>query len=373
MTPAPSTSVGSRGLRVVFTVLGEGRGHMTQALALAHHLRAAGHEVVGVFVGGSAFRPVPAYFSEAMGCEVVRHEAAMLGLDPHRRGISPWATARSNAGRLGVMVRDGVRLSHQIRSLRPDVIVNFYDLVAGLTGGLLLHDIPQLAIAHNYLLDHPDAGTRLTGGRGPAGLRLLSRANSVGARRTLVLSFDRLEPWGPYHPVPPLLREGPALEQVRDDGFLLAYVLNPGYAAELARWHASRGDLEVHCFVEGGEAGPELAAGFHAHDLDGEAFLEHLARCRAYVGTAGFESLCEAFKLGKPMLAIPVEGHIEQTFNAADAARVGAARAGCWSDLDDFWRAPQRPDSDAVEAFRSWLAEAGPRIVSHVEEVARQG
>lgn len=356
---------------------------MTQALALAGMLREAGHELVGVFLGSSAFRPVPAYFTEAIRCPVVRHDAAMLGLDGDRRGVGGWATARSNTLRLTSMVRDGLRLASQIRDLQPDLVVNFYDLVAGLAGGLVLHDIPQIAIAHNYLIDHPQAGGLVSAGRGRAGLRLLSRANTLGARHTLALSFDRLPEWGRCRPVPPLLREGPALEQVRDDGFLLAYVLNPGYALELARWQATRGDVEVHCFVEGGAAalagagaGARVgvgAAGFHPHDLDGESFLDHLARCRAYVGTAGFESLCEAFKLGKPMLAIPVEGHVEQRFNAADAARVGAARPGSWTDLDAFWQAPQPPGARAVETFRAWLAEAKPRIIAELERVAQGG
>ena len=38
-------------MRVLFTVQGEGRGHLTQALAVYRSLSRQGHELVGVVVG----------------------------------------------------------------------------------------------------------------------------------------------------------------------------------------------------------------------------------------------------------------------------------------------------------------------------------
>ena len=76
------------------------------------------------------------------------------------------------------------------------------------------------------------------------------------------------------------------------------------------------------------------------------------------MGTAGFESTCEAFFLSKPVLTVPVEGQYEQSFNALDAQRVGAARAGTYADLDDFWHDLPRPDPDSVARFRGWVGSA---------------
>lgn len=42
-----------------------------------------------------------------------------------------------------------------------------------------------------------------------------------------------------------------------------------------------------------------------------------MAGCKAYASTAGFESVCEAMYLGKPILMVPA--HIEQDCNAYDA------------------------------------------------------
>ncbi len=115
----------------------------------------------------------------------------------------------------------------------------------------------------------------------------------------------------------------------------------------------------------GGEDG-----GFHAHDLDAQAFLRHLAGCRAYVGSAGFESICEAHYLGKPVLAVPTAGHFEQELNAWDAERCGAARAGSYDDLDDFWSSPVPPTASKVETFRRWVRRAPELFVSKIEQTA---
>jgi hypothetical protein len=40
--------------------------------------------------------------------------------------------------------------------------------------------------------------------------------------------------------------------------------------------------------------------------------------------TAGFESVCEAMLLGKPVLMVPVSGQYEQACNAIDASLAGA-------------------------------------------------
>ena len=159
-----------------------------------------------------------------------------------------------------------------------------------------------------------------------------------------------------------------------DGGYLLAYALNEGYAREVAAWQARHPDVTVHCYVLGGGAGLGLPErpGLHLHDLDDDRFLRHLAGCRAYVGTAGFEAICEAFYLGKPVLAVPVERHYEQDFNAADVRRTGMARTGTFHDLDDFWRALPVPSASRVAAFRAWVARAPEIVVAAVEEAARR-
>jgi uncharacterized protein (TIGR00661 family) len=172
---------------------------------------------------------------------------------------------------------------------------------------------------------------------------------------------------------PPLLR--PEIEDVapRDEGYLLAYALNSGYGDLLAEWQRRRPEVTVHCYVDGGRDAlrEDPGEGFHAHALSAEAFLRRLANCRAYVGSAGFESVCEAFYLGKPALLVPTEGQLEQTLNAWDARRAGAAVWGSYADLDAFWDRPVVPQEGPVREFRDWVRTAPDVLVGAVERAAR--
>ena len=362
----------ARRLRVAFVVQGEGRGHLTQAMALAAHLRDAGHELTQVLVGRSPERPLPSYFVTRIDAPVRGFRAPMMATDRARRAMSVGRTAASVAVRLPAFATSVLTLRRLLTSVEADVVVNFYDLLTGLSRTLRVRPLPAVCIAHNYWAAHARS-PRPEGRLGRWGLRGLNAASTLRATEVLALSFDEAPPDGRVTVVPPLLR--PMLREVAptDGDYLLAYALNPGYGGDLVRWHRSRPEVRVRCFIEGGPAAVtephEPALTFH--DLDDRAFLEALAGCRAYVGSAGFESVCEAFFLGKPTLAVPTEGHYEQRLNALDAERVGAARAGSYRDLDGFWSDPPRPPPEARERFRSWVERGPELVVAAVERAAR--
>ena len=60
------------------------------------------------------------------------------------------------------------------------------------------------------------------------------------------------------------------------------------------------------------------------HSLQDTLFIKLLASCSGVVTTAGFESVCEAMFLSKPVMMVPVERHYEQYCNAVDAQKSGA-------------------------------------------------
>lgn len=57
-------------MKVMFVIQGEGRGHLTQALALKEMLQHNGHEVVDVMVGKSKSREIPRFFQDKIGLPV---------------------------------------------------------------------------------------------------------------------------------------------------------------------------------------------------------------------------------------------------------------------------------------------------------------
>jgi len=346
---------------------------MTQALALGAFLRDAGHEVVRVLVGSSPHRTIPSYFREGMQAPIVEFEAPTQVADLDRRALSVGRTMADALRRSPKFVRAMIQIAE--RTSDVDVVVNLLDLLGGLSRRLFPVEAPSLAVAHNYLFLHPE----LANAPGPEHVRRLvmayTRATATGTERKLALAFADLpnRPEIGLEVVPPLLRPDMDDLQVADGDYLLAYALNPGYGMQLARWQQGTDNAVVHCYVEGGSSSLDGETGddFHVHDLDADAFLRHLAGCRAFVGSAGFEALCEAHYLGKPVLAVPTDGQFEQTLNAWDAERAGVARAGGYDQLDDFWHKAEPPGQPEVEVFRRWVRSAPGVLVDAVERTSR--
>ncbi len=358
-------------MRVLFLVQGEGRGHLTQALALAPMLRRAGHEIAAVIVGASPARTVPPFFVDEIGAPVERVDEPGFGF---RAGGVDWGrTLLGNAGRLGAFRAALRALDAAVDRYRPDVVVNFYTLLGGLAGRRRSRTVcPTVCIGHQYAFHHPVYPF-------PAGhhtARSLARAWTdatvpPGARR-LALSFYDAPPVEARNLriVPPLLRDSLARHSVTDDGSLLVYLLHADYAPRVEAWAARHPETRLHVFWDRADAPVALDRGPNLtfHRLDGAHFLRRMAACHALVCTAGFESVCEAMYLGKPALMVPVGGHFEQACNARDAAALGAGLHRRDFDIDALLAtaATHVP----VPGFRAWADRAEEVIVGEIERAA---
>lgn len=353
-------------MRFLFIVQGEGRGHLTQALSLAAMLRRHGHEITGVLVGRSPQRTLPDFFRARIGAPVVEFEAPRFAFDRSNRSVSMLRTLLGNLrpGSLARFRRSARIIREQIAAQHPDRIVNFYELLSSLTVRLYGIRIPMTGIAHQFLLGHrayPYA--RNTGVEGFL-LRLHARMTACGCAQLLGLSFRPMDDDTHRHirVVPPLLRRDALSGSVSDEGFVLGYMVNNGFAAELRQWCAGHPQWSVHLFWDRFGAPQTLPAegGLVFHRLDDAEFLDRMHRCRGYVTTAGFESVCEAMYLGKPMMLIPA--HIEQRINAADAAAAGAGIVAGRFDLGRFtdYLGHRHPP---VAGFREWVDSAEERFI----------
>lgn len=66
----------------------------------------------------------------------------------------------------------------------------------------------------------------------------------------------------------------------------------------------------------------EIHENLFFHKLSDTKFLQYMAGCNGLISSAGFESICEAFYLDKPVLMVPVKGHFEQLSNGHDAQKM---------------------------------------------------
>jgi len=88
------------------------------------------------------------------------------------------------------------------------------------------------------------------------------------------------------------------------------------------------------------------------------------------VCTAGFESVSEAAWLGKPLLLVPVENHVEQQVNAIDAQQFGVGLADQSFNLD---RLAELPERLPTEKFHAWMACGSRKFFQAVDQAMRNG
>ena len=172
--------------------------------------------------------------------------------------------------------------------------------------------------------------------------------------------------------VPPLLRpEVLAYRQspeFRDGDYILGYMLNAGFAEEVMDWHNAHPDIPLHFFWDNAAAAPvkEIDRNLSFYYLNDKEFLRQMAGCRAYASTAGFESICEAMYLGKPLMMVP--SHIEQKCNAYDATKYNAAVESERFDLSVLMDFAEK-DFKRDEGFPEWALSAEEVFLREMENI----
>lgn len=364
----------ARTLRVAFVVQGEGRGHLSQALALAQMLKKWKYELVAVYVGRSRLRSLPSYFTSKIGVPIEEFSSPNFTPDKNNQGIKVVESLTKGALNLPKYLRISRKLVKDLQSHKPDLVINFYDPLVGLSQIFWKLKVPLLSIGHQYMIYHPDFEMPSKPRFDRAGLKTLTFISQIGTDLRLALSFYPKETSQKrLAVVPPLLRNEITRLAVSDEGHVLIYVLNSGYADEIMEWHKRNSDTVVHCFWDNYEKPnpykPHPNLWFH--HLDDVLFLEKMASCKVLLTTSGFESVCEAMYLTKPVAMVPVKGHYEQKVNSYDALE---AKAGIRNDqfnldtlfekLSMFQRSPEQ-----LESTQNWFRTSEVKIKESIEQL----
>ena len=325
-------------MKFIFIVQGEGRGHMTQAISLYQILASEGHEVSHVIVGKSKRRKLPEFFVKNIKAPISQFESPNFVTDRNSKSVSVTKTLFINLWRLPIYLKSVSAIDRIMSSEKPAVVVNFYDFLGGLYFLLKRSDITHMALAHQFLLNHSQF--EFPKGRVYDRISLLmgNRLAGYRAKKKLCLSFQAMddEPDKRLTVVPPLLREEIKNQPISKDDFFLVYMVNHGYSEQVRTFHKNHPEIPIHCFWDKKDAPKELKEGENLtfHQLDDKKFIQYMSSCRGYLTTAGFESVCEAMYLGKPVLMVPVKGHYEQSCNALDARKAGAGISSNNFDLE---------------------------------------
>ena len=355
-------------MKVLFIIQGEGRGHLTQAITLQGILRRHGHEVVEVLVGESKQRRLPGFFNRNIKAPVKRFRSPNFLPSAGNKRANLLKTVCYNLCHLPAYIRSIRYIHSRIRQSEADLVINFYELLTGLTYLFCRPSVPQVCIGHQYLFLHHDFEFPAHHGFSLMMLRFFTRLTCIGARDKLALSFRRMRDdlSAGVRVVPPLLRSEVLLTQSEAGDYIHGYLLNAGFAEEVRSWHERHPEVPMHFFWDKSAEGEVCRVDdtLTFHPIDDVEFLRYMSGCRVYATTAGFESVCEAMYLGKPLLMVPA--HIEQLCNAHDASRCGA---GIFSDSFDMDRLLQFARTyQPNDEFRQWVRSCEWCIIQCLEE-----
>lgn len=355
-------------MKFLFIVQGEGRGHLTQALTLEERLRDAGHEVTDVLVGKSRYRRLPDFFCRRMKAKISQFESPNFLPTPANRKNNITSSVVYNLLRLPVFIRSMLFLRRKIRESEADVVVNFYELLTGLTYLVFRPQTRQVCIGHQYLFLHKDFRFPRKNFIEIALLKMFTRLTAIGADRKLALSFTRMadDERSGIDVVPPLLRREVMSLRPSQGDYVLGYMVNSGFASQVDQWHKMHMNIRLRFFWDkkGETEAKRVDDSLTFYPLDDRNFLLQMAGCKAYASTAGFESICEAMYLGKPVLMVPA--HIEQECNAYDAMMAGAGVVADDFKLDGLVDFAQRYTPNAKFTF--WANNTGI-IISRLTSV----
>ena len=308
--------------RVLFIVQGEGRGHLSQSVALKEYLEEAGHSLEAVYAGSRPSGEIPAWYRDIFKEKLISFSSPWFLRTPNKRGIYVGRTILYNLTRSLVYIKESRRIRSKISHLQPDVVINFYDIVGAMAMRKLPSGIRRIGIGHHFFL-HLD-GYRCGGGMffHKALLKIHTKIVMKSCDRVLALSFRERNGRGKIRVVPPLVRKQ-FRESVHKGGMnYLVYLLREGFVADLLVLARGNPGLRFDVFSDLPPETP-MPEGIILHPVNDLAFSEKMKQCRGVISTAGFDTVAEAAYMGIPLAVIPVENHFEQLCNSADVERSG--------------------------------------------------
>jgi uncharacterized protein (TIGR00661 family) len=305
--------------RILFGVMGDAWGHVSQALAVAEALPQ--HDFL--FLGGGQTVSL-----RQMGRRVV--EVPMLRTFYRNRGVDVGRTALNGLKTLFNWRRIVERVSRIASDFQPDLVLTTYEHFSPFAARRL--GIPCLS------LDNQHAVTKcaypVPKGEFVSRLLYLLPLRLLYSRADLFLitAFCPLEPLNraDTEVFPPFLRKAALKISPSRGDHLVVYQTSPRTSKRL---FLSLLEINRECRVYGlGERPPNMNLvykGVSTNDL-----LQDLASCRYLITNGGYNLMAEALYFGKPVLSFPIPLAYEQFFNAHMLESSGYGRYFLQDNLD---------------------------------------
>ena len=359
--------------KFIFTVQGEGRGHLTQAISFTQIAREAGHEVIGYAVGSFQGRKIPSFFLDFIGDTPLLQYNSPSIIFGNGKSVQLAKTAMQAVTNFKTFWKSATQLEEFIEELKPDGIINFYESITGLYKLKSRSKVPTMSVGHQYLLLNKNFVSFPEKKIDRILLNMNTMITSIGSKKLLGLSFRPIDNDEKIEVVPPLLRQQVKSIVPKAGERWLAYLTHFRLSEDIMAWSNANPEVKLDCFWDN----PARRETYHYsdsltfHPIDAENYLAKMTECAGLISTAGFESVAEAMYLGKPAMMVPVPNHIEQMINAYDGELSGAGIGASTFDLSIFKN--YLPSHVSVqEQYQEWVSQSQRLMAGHLTDLIAQ-
>ena len=113
-----------------------------------------GHEVVEVLVGKSNTRRLPGFFNRSIQAPVKRFLSPNFLPTPANKRVSMSRSIAYNLMQVPAYLRSICYIHRRIHETDADLVINFYELLTGLTYLFFRPSVPQISVGHQYPFLH---------------------------------------------------------------------------------------------------------------------------------------------------------------------------------------------------------------------------
>lgn len=340
-------------MRYILIVQGEGRGHLTQALALSSCLLRNGDQIQKVLVGISPQRELPQFLVEQFPCPVEFFRSPNFLHTDDDKKFKIWKSILYNLRHCRSYFKSIKQIADCIKKHQPERVVSFFEMLTNLA--FLRYNLrPTLiSVAHQFMYLHPKLRLKFKKNFTHFLLKCYARLCLIKAKYAIALAYEEMPDHRKIKVFPPLIREQVKHINTSKNDFLLGYILNRGFVNDILQFHADNPSIKLEVFCENPPESPD--ENLLLHNLNSELFLKKLATCRGYFGTAGISSIWEAMFLGKSCQLFSASE--EQDFNLEYAKFLNAKHLENFEELKD----PITIPPEITEKFRSWTDKFNDR------------
>ncbi|MFK7998286.1 MAG: MJ1255/VC2487 family glycosyltransferase [Polyangiales bacterium] len=303
-------------MKILYGVTGEGMGHAIRSKVVLDFLLREGHEVE-IIASNRAASFLAEHFSEVHkihGLHIVAEENRV------RKGKTLWSNVREGIKNLPKQIDAYFNI---IEDFKPGAVISDFESFSYLYART--HDVPVFSIDNQQVLNRCEIPPEVLEGerRDFEIVKAFVKAKLPFCDHYFIATF--FEP-----PIrkkrttlhAPILRPS-ILEATPTNGEHLLVYQTVGENTPLIE-ALSKLDRDVHIYGMRRDSKEDQREGNLVYRPFGEqSFIDDLASAHAVIASAGFTLMGECVFLGKPLLAVPLEGQFEQVFNARYLTHLG--------------------------------------------------